>query len=63
MWRTHISHSVSDPYVSGNNVIHCVADPQVMEKRTSAHEVVRILVDLKAAVTEERGLRTHRKGK
>ena len=29
--RTHISHSVEDPYVRGNNVIHCVADPKVME--------------------------------
>ena len=36
MWRTHISHSVSDPHMWGNNVIHCVADPQVTEKRKSA---------------------------
>ena len=52
MWRTHISHSVVDPHVRGNNVIHCVADPQVMEKWTSALKVVRILVALKATVTE-----------
>ena len=32
MWRTHISHGVVDPHVTGNNVIHCVVDPQVMEK-------------------------------
>ena len=31
MWRTHISHGVVDPHVRENNVIHCVADPQVME--------------------------------
>ena len=31
MWRTHISHSVVESHVRGNNVIHCVADPQVME--------------------------------
>ena len=31
MWRTHISHSVADPHVRGDNVIHCVADPQLME--------------------------------
>ena len=31
MWQTHISHSVADPYVRGNNVIHYAADPQVME--------------------------------
>ena len=29
MWRTHISHSVADLHVRGNNVIHYVADPQV----------------------------------
>ena len=63
MWRTHISHSVADPHVRGNNVIHCVADPQVMEKWTSALKVVRILVALKATVTEEGRWRTHRKGK
>ena len=31
MRRNHISHSVADPHVRGNNVIRCVADPQVME--------------------------------
>ena len=34
MWQTHISDSVADPHVGGgegNNVIHYVADPQVME--------------------------------
>ena len=33
-WRTHRkgkSYSVADPHVRRNNVIHCVADPQVME--------------------------------
>ena len=34
MWRTHISHSVVDTHVRGNNVIHCVADPKV--KKTKA---------------------------
>ena len=50
-------------YVRGNNVIHCVADPEVMEKLTSALKVVGILVVLKATVTEEVRWRTHRKGK
>ena len=31
MWLTHISHSVVDLHARGNNVIHCVADPPVME--------------------------------
>ena len=31
MWRTHVHHSVADQHVRGNNVIHFVADPQVME--------------------------------
>ena len=34
MWWTHISRSVVDPYVRTNNVIHCVAEPQV--KKTKA---------------------------
>ena len=34
----------------GNNVIHCVSDPQVMEKGTSALKVVEILVAPKAMV-------------
>ena len=63
MWRTHISHSVVDPHVRGNNETHCVADPRVKVKRTSALKVVRILVALKATVTEEGKWRTHRKGK
>ena len=50
MWRTHISHSVPDPHLRGSNVIHCVAEPQVMEKRTSALKVAGILVALKATV-------------
>ena len=33
MWRTHISHSVVDLHVRGNNVIHYVVDPQVMEMK------------------------------
>ena len=28
MWQTHISHSGADPYVKGDNLIHCVANPQ-----------------------------------
>ena len=28
-WWTHISRSVVDPHVRGNNLIHCVMDPQV----------------------------------
>ena len=35
MWRTHISHSVTDPHVRGNNVIHCVADPKVRETKAT----------------------------
>ena len=35
MWRTRISHSVADPHVRGNNVIHCVADPQVWEMQAT----------------------------
>ena len=35
MWLTHISHNVADPHVRGNNVIHCVADPQVMEMQAT----------------------------
>ena len=31
MWRTHISHSVMDLHVRGNNVIHCVMDLQMKE--------------------------------
>ena len=31
MWWTHIFYSVVDPYVKGNYVTHCVADPQVKE--------------------------------
>ena len=31
MWQTHSSHNLADPHVRGNNVIHCVTDPQVME--------------------------------
>ena len=31
MWQTQISHSVADPRVKGSNVIHYVADPQVMK--------------------------------
>ena len=34
----------------GENVIHCVVDLQVMEKRMSGLEVVEILVALKATV-------------
>ena len=33
MWKTYISHSVVDPHVRGNNVIHCAADPQMMEMK------------------------------
>ena len=50
MWQTHISDSVVDSHVRGNNVIHFVVDPQVMEKWTSALKVVEILVALKATV-------------
>ena len=32
MWQIHISQSVADPHVRGDNVTHCVVDPQVMEK-------------------------------
>ena len=63
MWRNHIYHSVMDLHVRRNTVIHCVADPQVMEKWTSALKIVRIFVALKAMVTEEGRWRTHRKGK
>ena len=63
MWQTHISHSVVDPHVRGNNETHCVADPQVIVKRTKGLKVVRILEALKAMVTEEGRWRTHRKGK
>ena len=39
MWRTHISQSMADPHVRGNNVIYCVADPQVKEmKATNSYE-------------------------
>ena len=27
--RTPISHSATDPHVRGNNIIHCVGDPQL----------------------------------
>ena len=50
MWLTHISHSVADPHVRWNNVIHYVADPQVMEKLTSALKVVWVLAALKVTV-------------
>ena len=33
MRQTHISHSVVDPHVKGINVIHCVADPQLIEMK------------------------------
>ena len=48
LW-THISHSVADPHVRGNNVIHCVAD--------TALKVVGILVALKATV--KRNVNSH----
>ena len=39
MWWTHISHSVADPQLRGNSVVHCVADPQVKEmKATNSSE-------------------------
>ena len=49
MWRTHISHSVADPHVRGNNVIHYVADPQVMEMQAMISPVgyVCLTVDRK----------------
>ena len=50
MCWTHISHSVADPPVRGNNVIHYVTGPQLDGKVTSALKVVGILVALKAAV-------------
>ena len=50
MWLTHISHSVADPRVRGNNVVHCVADPQVIEKLTSALRVIWVLAVLKVTV-------------
>ena len=40
MWRTHISHSVADPYVKGDSVIHCVADQQVKEIKSVAQTVI-----------------------
>ena len=63
MCRTQIFHSVADPRLRGDNVIDCVADPQVMEKWTSALKVAGILVALKATVTEVGRWQTHRKGK
>ena len=39
MWQTHISHSVADPHVRGNNVIHCMADPQMMEMKATNSSV------------------------
>ena len=42
MWWTLISHNVVDPHMRGNNVIHCVADLQVMEmKATNNPEKLR----------------------
>ena len=35
MWWTYISHSVANQHVRGNNEIHCVADPQVMEMQAT----------------------------
>ena len=35
MWLAHISHSVADPDIRGNNVIHCVADSQVKEMQAT----------------------------
>ena len=39
MWRTYISHSVADPHVRGNNVIHCVTDPQMMKMKATNSSV------------------------
>ena len=36
---THIFQSVADPHVRGNNVIHCVEDPQVREMQDTNSRV------------------------
>ena len=35
MWRTQVFYSVADPRVRENNIIHCVADAQVMEMKAT----------------------------
>ena len=47
---SHFSQRGGDPRVRGNNVVHCVADPQVMEKLTSALKVIWVLAVLKVTV-------------
>ena len=41
MLQTHISYSVGDPHVRGNNVIQDVVKPQVKEKKI--HYSVEVL--------------------
>ena len=43
MWQTHISDSVTDPHVRGNNVIDCVADPHVIGMKAMNNPVPKVV--------------------
>ena len=54
IWQTHIFHSVIDPNLTGNNVIHCKGDPQVKEMRTVATTATDVNSDSRLVIERKR---------